>query len=438
MRIIAVFLVFGLLSCQETNKVISVNIVEPQNQELSLIFNVDLEQPAPTRLVYWTNNSDFGRVVSSNNLTKSHESLIDNIVPNQPYKFRIDLLSENDWIIGDTLSFSSSYLPELPKFAVKIGDGNSFDGYIMLRKTNNPAIQLLLRSDGQIVWKISSDSDVMRPFKPIDMDGFLVLSDTSVIEEINYAGDTLLRIDLGRHELHHEITKLAENRYSAITKEYSVVGQEDVIVAGDGIIEFDSTGSIKWQWSIFDSNHGYSESYLLQNKKDFGHANALFKTNSGDYIISFRDFDQIWKINYETGKIMWKLGSQGDFGIPDSLIFDNQHAAHIDAHGNLMLFDNNMKGDFSSRAICLKLDESNLTVTPSFSVELPDSLFSFKQGSVFRINDDRLLFCSSMTKTILITDLTGNIIWLAESDESFYRAEYISNEIFNSELFLLD
>ena len=60
-------------------------------------------------------------------------------------------------------------------------------------------------------------------------------------------------------------------------------------------------------------------------------------------------------------------------------------------------------------------------------VNLPDSLYSFKQGSVYFIDHDKLLFCSSMTKKIAITDLEGDILWQVNSEQSFYRAVYIED-----------
>ncbi|MDX1627330.1 MAG: arylsulfotransferase family protein, partial [Fulvivirga sp.] len=191
-------------------------------------------------------------------------------------------------------------------------------------------------------------------------------------------------------------------------------------VIGDGIVVYDTLGNKQWHWSIFDQvSAGFSTG-------DWSHANALSYDTDGNFLISFRNFNQIWKINKSSGEIMWKLGEGGDFDLPDSLLFYQQHAVHINPLGEIMIFDNGHKEKRpTSRALSFDI-ESN-TLKSAWYVELPEKYFSFKQGSVFFIGKNKLLFCSSMTNTILVTDLNGNVLWEAKSDESFYRAEYISD-----------
>ena len=91
-----------------------------------------------------------------------------------------------------------------------------------------------------------------------------------------------------------------------------------------------------------------------------------------------------------------------------------------------MLFDNGGPQRPVSRAISFNIDSQNNKVsTATVNVFLPKGLVSFKQGSAYLIEDDKVLFCSSIKRSIVITDLEGHILWHLKMSESVYRAAYI-------------
>lgn len=92
-----------------------------------------------------------------------------------------------------------------------------------------------------------------------------------------------------------------------------------------------------------------------------------------------------------------------------------------------MIFDNgNKQFRGTSRALAFRLVEGN-KFKQTLSIELPDSLFTFKQGSVYQIDKNKFLFSSTMTNYLIITDSIGDILWMAKSNEPFYRAEYLDD-----------
>jgi len=169
----------------------------------------------------------------------------------------------------------------------------------------------------------------------------------------------------------------------------------------------------------------------MENKNDWGHANALNIMDDGNYIISFLKFDQIWKINSTTGELMWKLGLDGNFNMFEEDIFYKQHASHQATDGGLIIFDNGEPNKRPrSRLIKFNLNEEDLEASASLSVFLPDSLYSFKQGSAYEIENDKILFCIATNKRIAITDLTGKVLWQVISSNNYYRAEFIPESLF--------
>lgn len=60
-------------------------------------------------------------------------------------------------------------------------------------------------------------------------------------------------------------------------------------------------------------------------------------------IASFRNLDEVLKIDRQTGEILWTLGGLGDdFGLTEEQLFSRQHYAKLTDTGTLLLFDNAM------------------------------------------------------------------------------------------------
>ena len=66
-----------------------------------------------------------------------------------------------------------------------------------------------------------SDTSLSRPFDISSSDSYLSLYNPSFNpHEINFIGDTLLKIDTKNETLHHELTKDINNNIIALTYEY--------------------------------------------------------------------------------------------------------------------------------------------------------------------------------------------------------------------------
>jgi len=196
---------------------------------------------------------------------------------------------------------------------------------------------------------------------------------------------------------------------------------------GDGIVVYDESGKKVWTWNIFDHYIPDDEQYLIRD--DWSHANGIDIDSDGNYLISFRNFDQIWKINSVNGDVIWRLGKNGDFNLENKDIFYQQHAIHKIDNNFYMLFDNgSSEYRKTSRALIFSLDEINKVFNYSKSVFLPDSLFTFKQGSVYSIDNNNYLFSSSVNNKTIISDDSGKILWTLSSDHSFYRVYYIDKQ----------
>jgi hypothetical protein len=143
-------------------------------------------------------------------------------------------------------------------------------------------------------------------------------------------------------------------------------------------------------------------------------------------LVSFRDFDQIWKINSIDGSVIWKFGRNGDFDMPDSMFTLRQHTAFINEHGDLMAFDNGNDSRGASRVVSYQLDEITKHALVKLSIPLDKSMTTFRMGSAYFIEENHILVCSPKKLLGLgIYDLNGNQVWKASGEFDSYRALYI-------------
>jgi hypothetical protein len=207
-------------------------------------------------------------------------------------------------------------------------------------------------------------------------------------------------------------------------------GIERDTIFGDGILVLDKEGNKIWEWDMYQFVNPLEDDNINSMKKDWSHGNSLCIDRDGHYLISFRNFHQIWKIHSESGEIIWKLGMNGDFDLSEDDFFYSQHTAYINRNGELMIFDNGGPDRMYSRVISFYIEAKGKYKPGKIRVQLPRELYSFKEGSAYLIEEDKILFCSSRTNNLVITNLEGIILWQLRSSTTFYRAYYLE-EIFN-------
>ena len=158
------------------------------------------------------------------------------------------------------------------------------------------------------------------------------------------------------------------------------------------------------------------------------HANSIAIDQDGNYLISFYNNGQIWKIDATTGNVLWKFGKNGDFEIPATAVYDQAHAVHVTNKGWLMFFDNGANKKLS-RSLAFSLDKVSKKARPVINTWLPPPLYSDRMGSSYLINDTSLLVCSSRHKTVTLSNLNGSFLWQLKTNRiTSYRAEFISGE----------
>ena len=157
----------------------------------------------------------------------------------------------------------------------------------------------------------------------------------------------------------------------------------------DGVVqEIDiETGEVLFEWSSldhvpvteavynFEDEHAAQQDAIDEGDEDaelgsreepfdYFHINSATLDDDGNIIISARHTHAVYKLDRDTGDVIWTLGgTASDFQLDDDAVFAWQHSAARDTDGTLVLFDNHTRepdGD-SSRGLRLDLDEDAMT-----------------------------------------------------------------------------
>ncbi|MPY99037.1 MAG: hypothetical protein GEU97_13755 [Actinophytocola sp.] len=133
------------------------------------------------------------------------------------------------------------------------------------------------------------------------------------------------------------------------------------------------TGRVLFEWHSLgniDVNETYAKSeHYLDRPWDWLHANSIEVDENGDFLISARHTSAVYKIDRETGRVIWRLGGQrSDFEMGPGTTFSFQHDARVRPDGTITILDNahgapDPPDTDVSRGIVLRLDREKAEAT---------------------------------------------------------------------------
>lgn len=435
------------------NIIKEINVGLHNNNELKIQIDVITSEPVDAYAEYWTSADTLKKVSQVSKNGEKHVFILCNISPQTNYSYHIVTARNGARSISKTYTFSSHELPLFlqDQFKAKSASAQGIpaefkDGLMLINKRYAPGVAYLVDYKGQIRWYHMIDGlgfKVIHFTKDRTLLSILGRNDEptsygSEILEINLNGDTLLHLKKGQGDfkqtIHHEILKNSKDQLvtlfvdQKITDLSAIGGGKKDTINGDGIMVMDKTGKQLWKWSVFDVMDPFKDHDLLKTKKDWMHANSLNYDKDGNYIISFYNNGQIWKVDARTGKVIWKFGKGGTIAMPAECNFTQAHAAHINAAGDLMFFDNGVE-KHQSGVFALKLDEQQKSSKIDLHIRLPKEVFNGRMGSAYMINDTSVLCCCSKRHIIVLTDRKGVLLWTMETSVPTYRAAFIKSNL---------
>jgi len=127
-----------------------------------------------------------------------------------------------------------------------------------------------------------------------------------------------------------------------------------------------TTGELSFEWSAIE-HVALSEGYVTPNQSevagtgftavspwDYFHINSVDKNDDGDYLVSSRHASTLYKINGQTGEIIWRCGGKlSDFQMRNGLSWSYQHNARWLSHNastDIISFFDNASNGFNQSA----------------------------------------------------------------------------------------
>jgi arylsulfate sulfotransferase len=191
---------------------------------------------------------------------------------------------------------------------------------------------------------------------------------------------------------------------------------------GKIIREWDGTNEPELYKTSVEGNN-FTSSTLPQ---DYAHLNAIHIDPKDDnLVLSFRNLNQVLKLDRQTNKILWRLGGKNsDFPITTEQKFLRQHDAHFLEDGKtIILFDN---GDLDERPYTriaeYTIDEKTKKLTKYKSMYLPDRSFSRYMGSVSKTDSSYFIGCGADPRVLEVDLETGHKMFEQQLALPSYRA----------------
>ncbi|HEY1336630.1 MAG TPA: aryl-sulfate sulfotransferase [Bryobacteraceae bacterium] len=290
-----------------------------------------------------------------------------------------------------------------------------------------------------------------------------------VVREFDLTGLTLRETNAGRvneqlaamgkHAItsfHHEALALPDGAIAVLGSVEQVLtgvqatGAVDVV--GDMLLVLDRDLQVVWTWDTFDHLDAHRRATLEDQcapgvcppltlgstANDWTHANAIFPTTDGNFLVSLRNQDWIVKINYDSGEgdggVIWRLGKDGDFRLNSTDPagwFSHQHDPQFEpvSATRLMILDNgNLRRDTNpaanSRGQVLELDEQARAATLAYNADL--GMYSFALGATEKLPNGNYWFvagfladASGVSEEL---DATGKPVFALRTAAPVYRS----------------
>jgi hypothetical protein len=190
------------------------------------------------------------------------------------------------------------------------------------------------------------------------------------------------------------------------------------------LVEMTIKGEIVWQWHSWE--HLDPETEVLtavQDDRDvWTVANGVSEMPDGNLILSFRDISTVVMIDRRTGAVYWKLGAPPLAG---------QHAAHLLANGNILLFDNGphrLDHSFPFSRV-LEIDPATKTIVWKYQEARVADFFSPRLSNAQRLPNGNTLINEGWFGRFFEVTREGSVVWEYVNPYFGMRERFVVNAV---------
>lgn len=389
------------------------------------------------------------RAVATSGLTAT--PIVTFVKASTDYCFRINI---NGRAQEETYNFQTSSLPAgVPKYNVTVSEqGTPTDGYILQWQATNPGFITFCDMDANVVWYEKFDQAIrMAHYNPGQGQMCVLTGFRDGVNSKNFQRlcDKIITLDLEGHRNvqwiasdenvpypHHDIKFTPAGELIMVcntVKQFDLTEfglAADAEVWGDGFTVITSGGTVTRKWNNFDELTPFNSNNVILEAgavKDFLHANSVNWDSDGNYYMTFNRLNQLWKIDAATGKVLYRVGPNGNVALDELGYASGLHAAEPLAPDKVLCYDNGSDRGYS-RAIIYEIDPAAMSAKVTLSVPIPGEYSSTDRSNVQLVcGGTMLMFGNTLGRSNVFTDLSGNIVKVITRSGISYRSYYYDN-----------
>jgi hypothetical protein len=364
------------------------------------------------------------------------------LLPGQRYAMRVVAYGPGGNTSGSALEFTTGFVPgDLPSYTAAGSD--PLPGFVVFAAGK---YGIVIDNTGRVVWyrrfpegpglnfmAQPNGRYVARPVTPDPADAEPWL-------ELDALGNLTRALDCGSGltARFHDMIAAPDGSYWLLCDETraldlsAIGGVAQAQVTGTGVQHRAADGTMLFRWTPFDhfAITDVDPAERTGRFVNWTHGNALDVDTDGNIIVSFRNLNEITKINAVTGDVMWRLGGRrNQFAFRGTTMpaFSHQHGARVYGSAALVLLDNTGDPD-ASRAERYALDERTRTAQLVRSYGPGASVVTLIGGSVQDLPQGRTLVSFGTAGRVEEYDAQGRVVWRIEGNAGYvFRAQRISS-----------
>ena len=205
-------------------------------------------------------------------------------------------------------------------------------------------------------------------------------------------------------------------------------------VMGTGVQHRAANGEVLFDWSPFD--HIEVDVSVLEASEFNGsainwtHGNSIDLDSAGNLLVSFRNLNEVIRIDTRTGAVMWRLGgnrNQFTFENVSGMAFFHQHGVRSTGSGRLVLLDN-LGERSNSRTEAYEVDEVKRTARLTSSYASVLGLIGQIGGSTQSLAGGHTLVSFGNGGGVEEYDAAGTPVWKLDGNPGYvFRAQRIKS-----------
>ena len=452
---VAVTACMALYSCNDDNNgdaasVLGVTINSDPDNALRYPVKVSASHDCEVSISYWPVSEPAKVRTTRPVATSGNEAdvTITFVKASTDYNFAVNINGQRQ---DGEYSFRTSTLPSgVPVYHVSVNEaGAPAEGYILQWQATNPGYITFCDMDANVVWYEVFDQAIrMAHYNPEQQKLCVLTGFRDGVNSKNFQRlcDKIITLDLEGHRdvqwvagpenvpyPHHDIKFTPDGNLIMVSnfiKKFDLTQFDlgaDADVWGDGFSIITPGEDMLRTWNNFDELTPYNSNNVILEKgavKDFLHANSVNWDSEGNYYMTFNRINQLWKIEASTGKVLYRVGPNGNVALDESGYASGLHAAEPLAPDKVLCYDNGSDRGYS-RAVIYEIDKAAMSAKVTLSVPIPSEYSSTDRSNVQLVCDGTMLmFVNTLGRNNVFTDLSGNILKVITRTGISYRSYY--------------